>query len=1041
MDSSDRSMSAALTPGATFAGYRVESLVGRGGMGVVYRATDLSLERPVALKLIAPELAEDERFRERFLREPRLAASLDHPNVIPIYEAGEHDGQLYLTMRFVDGSDLKTLVEREGTLAPDRTLRVLSQVASALDAANRRALVHRDVKPANVLLDGDGHVYLTDFGITKQLGGASTDTGRVVGTLDYLAPEQIRGDPVDGRTDCYALACVLYECLAGKPPFRRTTEAETMWAHMQEDPPPVRGHAALDPVVRRALAKDRETRYGSCGELIEAAAEALGLGVPRAVRRPLLPPALRSRARLVLAGGLLLLAAVVVAVLAALGTDEGSAPEPVGNGVAAIDGAGAELASFTTTDTPPSNVAVGEGGIWFLNLQDRTVARIDPESKAVVQKFRTQGTPRSIAAGAGALWLATERGERHLISRVDPATGEVTRRVGLPDKRFPGDIPFQNWTWGFPTIAIGAGAVWAINPDRTVSRIDPASGRRIATIDVDATTIAAGEEGVWFINGDDPRSVVRIDPETNRAGRKIPVSTSNLSAIALAAGSIWASTEADGVVWRIEPESSAVARTIDLGVGVTYLAAGAGGVWAANYANGTISRIDPRTNAVEQRIPVAAVHGLAAGEGAAWISTAGATAQGGLPASCRPLESGGRRPDVVIASDLPLQGPDGAGPRAMADAIGAVVRRHGFRVGQYTVGYRSCDDSTAQRGFFDPRTCAANANAYAHAEKLVAVIGTYNSYCAQIELPILNQAPGGPLAMISPANTHEGLTRPVGGPPWGYRGEPEVYYPTGERNYVRVLPSEDIGGAAHAPLAKRLGVRRAYVLYEDGVFWRDLLADPFKYAARRLGVRIAGSATFDPEAKSYRAVADDVARSEAEAVVLGADPYFGGDRLLRALRARLGPRMPILAGFYFAAGVPDMLEQVGPAARGLYVTTLDLPRAELDLTPAAERFLQEFGQSDSEGFVLEAAQTAELVLRAIARSDGTRASVLEELKASRVRNGLLGSFRFDRNGDITPATVPILRITGSTPPGARLPAGFQGAVLDRVVEIPRRLIR
>jgi ABC-type branched-subunit amino acid transport system substrate-binding protein/streptogramin lyase len=1034
-------MKATFTPGTTFAGYRVDSLVGRGGMGVVYRATDLSLGRPVALKLIAPELAEDERFRARFLREPRLAASLDHPNVIPIYEAGEHEGQLYLAMRFVEGSDLKGLIEREGQLQPERALAVLAQVAGALDAAHRRALVHRDVKPANVLLDEDGHAYLTDFGITKQLGGASTDTGRVVGTLDYLAPEQIRGDPVDGRADCYALGCLLYECLTGAAPFRRATEAETLWAHMQEEPAPLRRHPRLDPVLRKALAKDREDRYKTCAELIEAAAEALGLASPRAARRLLLPHALRSRGRLLLAGGLLLTVAVVAAVLAMAGTDERSETEPVGNGVAAINGDGAELASFTTTDAPPSNVAVGEGGIWFLNLQDRTVARIDPQTKVVVKKFRTQGTPRDIAAGAGALWLWTELGERHFISRVDPGTGEVTRRIGLPDKRFPGDVPFQNWTWGFPGIAIGAGAIWAINPDRTVSRLDPASGRRIATIDVDATTIAAGEEGVWFVNGDDPRSVVRIDQETNRAGRKIPVSASNLSAVALAAGSIWVSSEADGVVWRIEPESSAVARTIDLGVGVTYLAAGAGGVWAANYANGTISRIDPRTNAVEQRIPVAAVHGLAAGEDAAWISTAGATTQGGLPASCRPLESGGRAPDVVIASDLPLQGPFGAAPRAMADAIEAVVRRHGFRVGQYTVGYRSCDDSTAQRGFFDPRTCAANANAYAHADKLVAVIGTYNSFCAQIELPILNRAPGGPLAMISPANTHEGLTRGVGGPPWGYRGEPEVYYPTGERNYVRVLPSEDIGGAAHAPLAKQLGVRRAYVLYEDGVFWRDLLADPFKHAARRIGVRIAGSATFDPEAKSYRAVADDVARSKAQAVVLGADPYLGGDRLLRALRARLGRRVPILAGFYFAAGVPDMLEQVGPAARGLYVTTLDLPRAELDLSPAAERFLQEFGQSNSEGFVLEAAQSAELVLRAIARSDGTRASVLEELQASRVRDGLLGSFRFDRNGDITPATVPILRITGSTPPGARLPAGFQGAVLDRVVEVPRRLIR
>src|SRR5215218_7272704 len=259
-------MKAAFTPGTTFANYRVESLLGRGGMGVVYLARDLSLDRPVALKLIAPELADDEQFRARFLREPKLAASLDHPNVIPIYEAGEHDGQLYLAMRFVEGSDLRTLLEREGKLGPERTLTILVQVASALDAAHRRALVHRDMKPANVLLDEGGHAYLTDFGITKQLGGASTDTGRLVGTLDYLAPEQIRGDLVDGRTDSYALGCVLYECLAAKPPFHRATEAETMWAHMQDPPPPLRGHPPLDAVLRKALAKDIEDRYRTCGE-------------------------------------------------------------------------------------------------------------------------------------------------------------------------------------------------------------------------------------------------------------------------------------------------------------------------------------------------------------------------------------------------------------------------------------------------------------------------------------------------------------------------------------------------------------------------------------------------------------------------------------------------------------------------------------------------------------------------------------------------------------------------------------------------------
>src|SRR5215213_7438213 len=256
-------MKAAFTPGTTFANYRVESLLGRGGMGVVYLARDLSLDRPVALKLIAPDLAHDEQFRARFLREPRLAASLDHASVIPIYEAGEHEGQLYLAMRFVEGSDLRTLLDREGTLTPEHTLAILAQVAGALDAAHRRALVHRDIKPANVLLDEDEHVYLTDFGITKQLGGASTDTGRLVGTLDYLAPEQIRGDPVDGRSDGYALACGGYECLSGAPPFRRQTQAEALWAHLHEPPPSLPGAQALDAVLGTALAKEKSERFAT----------------------------------------------------------------------------------------------------------------------------------------------------------------------------------------------------------------------------------------------------------------------------------------------------------------------------------------------------------------------------------------------------------------------------------------------------------------------------------------------------------------------------------------------------------------------------------------------------------------------------------------------------------------------------------------------------------------------------------------------------------------------------------------------------------
>jgi ABC-type branched-subunit amino acid transport system substrate-binding protein/predicted Ser/Thr protein kinase len=1024
-------MKAAFTPGTTFANYRVESLLGRGGMGVVYLARDLSLDRPVALKLIAPELADDEQFRARFLREPRLAASLDHSNVIPIYEAGEHEGQLYLAMRFVEGSDLKTLLEREGTLTPERTLAILAQVAGALDAAHRRALVHRDIKPANVLLDEDEHVYLTDFGITKQLGGASTDTGRLVGTLDYLAPEQIRGDPVDGRTDCYSLACVLYECLAGKPPFRRATEAETMWAHMQDEPPPLRGRARLDAVLRKALAKDREHRYGSCSELIEAAAAALGVAAPRTAAR-----AARRRARrpgvLLVAGGLLLLVAAGGAAIAALGGGEDEEPAPQRNGVAAIDGGGTQLASFTQTVSPPSSIAVGEGAVWVLGLEDSILSRIDPETKKVVKRFRLRHAPTDIAAGAGAVWV---KGDGRL-ARIDPDTGKATRTVKLPETVENGDLPFQNW--GFPQVAVGAGAVWAINGDRTVSRIDPLSGRRVARIVVDAATIAAGREGVWFISADDTRAVTRIDPSTNRVGRRIPVSAQNLSAVAVGAGHVWATAAGDGVVWQIDPGSPPVARDIEVGVGTRFLSFGAGAIWTANYIDGTVSRIDVKTREVESS-SVRAVQSLAAGEGSAWVSSAAATSAYGLPQTCGEVLSGPGKPDVLIASDLPLRaGETGPAPRAMADAIENVLERHDFRAGRFSVGYRSCDDSNAQTGFFDQRICASNANAYADARKLVAVIGTYNSDCAEIEVPILNSAPG-PLAMISPANTGPGLTRRgFERPPWGYKGQPGIYYPTGTRNFVRLPPLDGDQGPAYALLAKQLGLRSVYVL-DGSELHRGILIRPFRYAARKLGIRVAGATVVEQEAKDYDGLAQQIARSGAQGVVLGVDPDPARP-IIRAIRARLGARFPIMASNYFVY-VRDVLKFIGPAARGIYVATTDVTRGQLKPTPAAKRFLEDFGEDGTGGPILESAQATELVLRAIARSDGTRDSVLEKLKASRVKDGILGSFHFDRNGDLTPAKMPILRITGSTPPSSRLPKSMQGAVVDRLVEIPRRLIR
>jgi len=261
--------------GAHIAGCRIESVAGRGGMGIVYRATQLSLGRPVALKLIAPEHAADATFRERFQRESRMAAAIDHPNVIPVYEAGEEDGRLYLVMRWVEGTDLHRELKASGRVHPLRAALIINQVAGALDAAHKAGLIHRDVKPGNVLLSGE-HAYLADFGLTRLAGSATVTTGgHFLGTVDYMAPEQFTPAPEDARSDVYALGCVLFAALTGKPPFLRETVPATMSAHLNAPVPRVSDTPGVprefERVLARALAKDPEDRYPSAGDFGRAA--------------------------------------------------------------------------------------------------------------------------------------------------------------------------------------------------------------------------------------------------------------------------------------------------------------------------------------------------------------------------------------------------------------------------------------------------------------------------------------------------------------------------------------------------------------------------------------------------------------------------------------------------------------------------------------------------------------------------------------------------------------------------------------------------
>jgi hypothetical protein len=366
-----------LSDGDEFAGYRIERRLARGGMGILYLALESGLERRVALKLIAPEAAADEVFARRFAEESRIAASIEHPNVVPIYAAGDEGGVPWIAMRYVAGSDLQRRIAREGRLDPADAVALIAQVGNGLDAIHAAGLVHRDVKPANVLLSGERggeHAYITDFGVARNVATQSglTQTGRFVGTLDYVAPEQISGEPVDARVDVYALGCLLYKLLTGEVPFPREGEAARLYAHLHDPPPAPSLYApavtmALDDVVIRAMSKSPDDRHPSAGDLGRAAQAALsGTAVavpertvatgdaatrerrspdpgPREVQTARLPdePGEGSRRPLLIGGGLLALVAVA-ALLAALVSGGGG------------DGGGATGATNVTTATKES---------------------------------------------------------------------------------------------------------------------------------------------------------------------------------------------------------------------------------------------------------------------------------------------------------------------------------------------------------------------------------------------------------------------------------------------------------------------------------------------------------------------------------------------------------------------------------------------------------------------------------------------------------------------------------------------------------------
>ena len=671
----------------------------------------------------------------------------------------------------------------------------------------------------------------------------------------------------------------------------------------------------------------------------------------------------------------------------------------------------------------------------MLDADDKTISVIDPETRSR-ETFSTSSTPTDVAAGAGGVWIGNAFPERPFsstsypqsVSRLDPETRVVIAKIRLPRPR-PNVRQFNGTAGGLDEpqlIAVSNTAVWVIGADLGVYRIDPRTNKLVGRVKgIKATQIAVGNAGVWVIEFGDTTAVAKIDPRTDTITRRIEVAAQALTSLAVGARDVWAADPFGGVVWRIDPGPNHQ-RTIPLDFGVTWVAVGAGAVWATNELAGLVYRIDPSTNNSHVVSRTSAPAAVAVGGDTAWVSVGGPPPAGtALPASvCSKVASGGEaNPRFLIVSDFPLKGSDIVYTHQMVEAIRLVLEQRDYRAGAYTIGYQSCDDSTAQGGGWDLIRCFSNAKAYARNPAVIGIVGSYNSSCSAEQIPVANQAPNGPLAMISPASTDTALTRLVRGV--NSPEDLEHRYPTGERNFVRTAAAGHLTATAMAQFAKQKGIKRLFLSWHGDQYWAEYAADVGR-AAKSLGIPIAGAAPFDPNARNYVQFARRIAATRADGVVLSGYPLPSTRSLLRDLRAGLGPRVALIGNEGYRA--PDFFRVAGPAALGMYIA---FPGADISLLPpAGVRFLKELKArtgKPSEEYTAYAAQSARILLDAIARSDGTRASVTKELFKTRVENGILGDIRFDKNGDPVEAPITIWRIVR---PSRAAPDGY---VADRVI--------
>jgi ABC-type transport system substrate-binding protein/tRNA A-37 threonylcarbamoyl transferase component Bud32 len=592
-------MRAPVATGSVVAGYRIEAMVGEGAMGTVYVAEATQGQGRVALKLLAPELAQDERFRRRFLQESRVAASLDHPHIVPTIASGEEGGVLFLAMAHIDGSDLRQLLRREGALEPERALRLLGQVAQALDAAHEAGLVHRDVKPGNILVTGAAggeHAYVCDFGLARHVSSVSSLTGErgFVGTIDYVPPEQIEGASIDQRADVYSLGCVLYECLAGSRPFDRDSELSVVFAHLVEPPPPITDRRptlanGLDDVFATALAKSPANRYATCGQLIQAAGAALQGRPVRRSRRG--RRTLVSSAALLVAGGV----SAGLLLLSSHGSETGRASNlgvlPVNpDSVALVSADAPSVVRAFALQSAPGDVAFGRRSGWVLLRDRQLVDRLDPASGRVTGHVRLPFVPSRIAGAGETAWVTEDSGPRVAwIGRRPGGLGSLRVKklfsVGTQGDRLSSPAG----------IAVGAGSLW-IARGAHVARVDPRTGRVLQLFRTPVTSnwVVFKDGMVWAASGDSG-SVYRIDPIANRITHQFLHGW--ISDLTVGDGYVWVPVVPENVVYKLSIDDLSLQGQVAAGPDPESVSVGGGALWIANTRDGVLTRIDIATGA------------------------------------------------------------------------------------------------------------------------------------------------------------------------------------------------------------------------------------------------------------------------------------------------------------------------------------------------------------------------------------------------------------------------------------------------------------